>query len=134
MTYQRDPFVDALLGGPKQRAKAEEQRRHARAMLGELERLARDDDVDDVETAPHGDSALPGESVRGELREEFVVCLAAGYPDPYGPTPNTYEKALEFQREHGGRIKRRVSSQWKWVGEMVERPPAVRNDNSEATR
>lgn len=54
MSYQRDPFVDALLGGPQQRAKAEEQRRHARAMLGELERLARDDDDQtvDVDTTP----------------------------------------------------------------------------------
>ena len=82
MTYQRDPFVDALLGGPKQRAKAEEQRRHARAMLGELERLARDEDdgqADDVDTAPRAkrmdpfadlDALLDGPARRAKEQEE----------------------------------------------------------------
>lgn len=90
MSYQRDPFVDALLGGPKQRAKAEEQRRHARAMLGELERLARDDDVDDVDTAPQKprrqmdpflDALLDGPARRAkaaeQARREEIAALKA---------------------------------------------------------
>jgi hypothetical protein len=59
------------------------------------------------------------------LREEFIVCFAAGYPDPFSPTPNTLEEASRFAAEHSfdhvaGEpvqpvIKRRLSSAWEAV-------------------
>lgn len=61
----------------------------------------------------------------GPLREEFIVCRAAGYPDPYRPHPNTREEALRFANEHsvnastGERVepivRRRVVSDWQDV-------------------
>ena len=62
-----------------------------------------------------------------ELREEFVVCHAAGYPDPHRPWPNTLEHAQQFADEHrlsgitgepvepAPTVKRRVVSDWEVV-------------------
>lgn len=53
-----------------------------------------------------------------ELREEFVVCHAAGYPDPHRPHPNTREYAHRFAGEHRrlpefpAVVKRRLVSEW----------------------
>ncbi len=56
-----------------------------------------------------------------QLREEFIVCFAAGYPDPYRPHPNTLANAERF-RDEGRRlpefpaiVKRRVVSDWREV-------------------
>lgn len=58
------------------------------------------------------------------LREEFIVCYAPGYPDPFTPWPNTLENAIRFRDDHqrGGdgrtynpKIKRRLVSDWEWV-------------------
>lgn len=60
-----------------------------------------------------------------DLREEFIVCHAAGYPDPFSPHPNTLENARRFADEHSGPrpsgttyapvIKRRLASPWREV-------------------
>lgn len=50
-----------------------------------------------------------------ELCEEFIICYARGYPDPFSPVPNTIESASKFQRKHGGQIKRRLRSEWQDV-------------------
>jgi hypothetical protein len=61
------------------------------------------------------------------VREEFIVCHAAGYPDPHRPHPNTLGEALAFAAEHrisgvtGAPVdpqpvvKRRLVSDWKDV-------------------
>lgn len=63
------------------------------------------------------------------LREEFIVCGAAGYPDPIRPWPQTRSYAFEFAREHttppgttspGGEVytpvvKRRLISEWEVI-------------------
>lgn len=60
---------------------------------------------------------------RESLWEEFIVCHAAGYPDPYKPTPNTLEEARRFAREHTTErfpspvIRRRVVSDWETVAD-----------------
>lgn len=57
----------------------------------------------------------------GRCRMEFIVCNAAGYPDPHAPWPNTLETARGFVREHTTaefpqpEIKRRVVSGWEEV-------------------
>lgn len=62
-----------------------------------------------------------GMSEYGPLREEFIVCYAPGYPDPFRVHPPTLEKARKFAAEHtrpGWRlpeIKRRVVSEWEDV-------------------
>jgi hypothetical protein len=62
-----------------------------------------------------------------DLREEFIVCYAAGYPDPHRPLPNTLDKAMTFAREHRTNgvtgqpvdpaplVKRRLVSDWEVV-------------------
>jgi hypothetical protein len=53
------------------------------------------------------------------VREEFIVCHAAGYPDPHRPHPNTLGEALAFAAEHrisgATVVKRRLVSDWKDV-------------------
>lgn len=49
------------------------------------------------------------------LKEEFIVCGACGYPDPFSPTPNTLEGARRFQATCGGVINRRLRSAWAYV-------------------
>jgi hypothetical protein len=61
------------------------------------------------------------------LREEFIVCYAPGYPDPYRPHPNTLEHAKQFAVEHQWNhvtneparpvIKRRLISDWEEVAD-----------------
>lgn len=65
------------------------------------------------------DAALEGAGVR----EEFIVCGAAGYPDPHVPHPNSLVDAQRFAAEHAGPrpsgktytpvIKRRLVSAWE---------------------
>jgi len=65
------------------------------------------------------------ERLREGLTEQFIVCFAAGYPDPFSPHPNTYEEAVRFADEHtvkattGERVhpvvRRRVASSWEEV-------------------
>lgn len=62
-----------------------------------------------------------------QLREEYIVCYAAGYPDPHAPHPNTLEHARAFRDEHringvtkqlvdpAPFIKRRLTSGWEVV-------------------
>lgn len=62
------------------------------------------------------------------LEQEFIVCGAAGYPDPFSPTPNTLENAIRFADKHSFNkvtgspirpiIKRRLVSDWR----PVDRP------------
>lgn len=59
------------------------------------------------------------------LREEFIVCYAPGYPDPFRPHPNTLEEARRFAAEHTFNhatntkaepvIKTRLVSDWEIV-------------------
>lgn len=49
------------------------------------------------------------------LKEEFIVCGACGYPDPFSPTPNTLEGARRFQATNGGVIYRNLRSAWAHV-------------------
>lgn len=51
-------------------------------------------------------------------REEFIVCHARGYPDPYKPWPQTRERAEEFARERGGELKRRLVTDWRTVADF----------------
>jgi hypothetical protein len=50
-----------------------------------------------------------------KLKDEFIVCHARGYPDPFRPVPNTLERAREFVSAHDGEIKYRVVSEWETV-------------------
>lgn len=73
------------------------------------------------------DLAAEAAKIVESVREEFVVCHAAGYPDPYKPTPNTLEEARRFRDKHRwnhsiGRpmdpqpvVKRRLISPWEDV-------------------
>lgn len=63
------------------------------------------------------------------FRNEFIVCRALGYPDPFSPTPNTIEAASKFQRKHGGQIRRRVVSNW----EDVDVNPPLESSDDEIT-
>ena len=71
-----------------------------------------------------GQGKALAETIDG-LREEFIVCGSAGYPDPYAPTPNTLQEAIRFASEHSYNavtkepvspvIRRRVYSDWETV-------------------
>jgi len=60
-------------------------------------------------------------------REEFMVCGAAGYPDPFRPHPNTLAEARQFAAEHSVNavtgeamhpvIRRRLVSDWVTVAD-----------------
>lgn len=71
-----------------------------------------------------------------KVRVEYVVCRAAGYPDPFSPHPNTLEAAREFMREHaingltkqptGAFISGRLVSDWGTIERMDEPGEAAR--------
>lgn len=52
------------------------------------------------------------------LYREYIVCQAAGYPDPFSPWPMTLENAQRFAEEHRklptfpAIIKTRLVSEW----------------------
>lgn len=66
------------------------------------------------------------------LREEFVVCGAAGYPDPHRPHPNTRTNAEQFAADHSfDRVARepvqpvirwRIVSDWH---DLPAEPPGI---------
>lgn len=66
------------------------------------------------------------EEIPSEVSEEFIVCGAAGYPDPFRPHPNTLEEARRFARDHsvnatGERlrpvVRRRLVSEWAVISD-----------------
>lgn len=72
-------------------------------------------DMIDAEKVAHWRGVLDG------LREEFIVCYAAGYDDPHTPHPNTLENARQFAADGArpGRrapvVKRRYVTGWEEV-------------------
>lgn len=51
-----------------------------------------------------------------EWHDEYMVCHAVGYPDPFLPWPNTRENAQRFAAEHKGArtvVKHRIATQWQ---------------------
>lgn len=71
---------------------------------------------------------LPQQRKPDELRREYIVCRAAGYPDPHSPFPNTRENAERFARDHRrlpnfpAIIKTRLVSEW------TEHPYVTKHD------
>jgi hypothetical protein len=55
-----------------------------------------------------------------QLRREFIVCQAAGYPDPYSPWPNTRENSERFAAEHRRSPKYPATVMTRLVSEWVE--------------